>query len=77
MIDPFIQEEWNVLCERVKQTAEKLAERQGRDPGEFSSAAEKFASQDAPRKYNELLERYSEAATLAVEWQQAASPSNG
>ena len=68
MNDPFIQSEWQSLCERVKGCARTLAtdESEGKI---FASQAHNFAAGEPPQRYSELLTKVAEAARLAVKWQ--------
>ncbi|QDT12725.1 hypothetical protein [Planctomycetes bacterium K23_9] len=68
MFDPFVQAEWQELCERLNKCAKGIA-RDSDKQADFVQKTEKFADQPAPERYPELLERTAEAARLAVEWQ--------
>jgi hypothetical protein len=64
MKDIWVEHEWEDLCQRLMQSAggHEFAARQ--------EQVERFARQEPPRRYPQLLERVREAARLAVSWQQ-------
>tara|TARA_R110002049_G_scaffold285698_4_gene467108 strand:+ start:283395 stop:283706 length:312 start_codon:yes stop_codon:yes gene_type:complete len=69
MNDPFVQSEWGLLCDRLRQCAKGIA----RDEDEFEKFQEQqraFAEQDAPQRYRDLLNLTAAAARLAVSWQE-------
>jgi hypothetical protein len=71
MNDPFVQSEWQSLCERVQRCAHSLANDKAEEKI-FESQAHAFASADPPHRYSELLTKVAEAAHLAVKWQSDA-----
>ncbi len=69
MKDPWIEKEWDDLCERLKRCAADIDSPSGTTAEDRQKAAAKFASSDPPDRYPALLERVAEAAGLAISWQ--------
>lgn len=68
MTDPFYTEQWDQLCRRVRQSAEHHSEKYPDLAATITEEAEEFCQLDAPRAYKELLQRYSQAARMAIAW---------
>lgn len=69
----FFEQEWKDLGERLRRTAEHFGVLNANSPKNSSAAVEAFLSREAPNRYDELLDRYRDAAQLAVEWQDLAN----
>ncbi len=69
MHDPWIENEWDDLCERLARCAEEMDTSDGGDSADRQKAASDFASNGPPSRYPELLERVAKAAALAISWQ--------
>ncbi|MEO9596084.1 hypothetical protein [Rhodopirellula bahusiensis] len=68
MNDPFIQSEWQALCEHVHLCASGIAN-DASEQTEFQSQADEFSAHTPPTRYTELLAETAAAARLAVQWQ--------
>ncbi len=69
MKDPFLEQQWRELNERLQGCATHLA---GSDAGlaqTFAEQAAAFGDNTPPERYPQLLQRVREAAEMAVAWQ--------
>lgn len=83
MRDPFVEAQWQELCQHTLQCAKTLAGEDANKLTDFQAAAQTFSQQDPPRRYPELLQRTNAATQLALGWQEsrttdmpAGAPSN-
>ncbi|MCA9140235.1 MAG: hypothetical protein KDB00_25870 [Planctomycetales bacterium] len=60
MSDRWINQEWNDVCNRLQRCAES------HDSTTLKNRAEQFADQPPPESYQEVLNRVSDAANLAI-----------
>ncbi|MFG0255187.1 MAG: hypothetical protein ACF787_08820 [Rhodopirellula sp. JB053] len=72
MKDPFVQSQWQELCEHLKQVAQHLGERAG-STSQYADEAAQFCASEPPDRYSHLLDRVREAAHLAIRWQDQTS----
>lgn len=71
MKDDWVGSEWRELCQRLIRCAEIRDLQDIPETTNHRQLAEQFAQQESPQGYSELLQRVSEAATLAISWQHA------
>ncbi|TWT74336.1 hypothetical protein [Allorhodopirellula solitaria] len=69
MKDPWIENEWDDLCERLQECAADMDSTADDEVTSRQEAASEFVSSDPPTRYPELLQRVAEAAGLAISWQ--------
>ncbi|EMI56055.1 hypothetical protein [Rhodopirellula sallentina] len=72
MKDPFVQSQWQELCEHLKQVAHHVGERAGLE-SQYADEAEQFCASQPPARYSHLLDRVREATHIAIRWQEQAS----
>lgn len=72
MKDPFLENEWNDLCEHLHVCAENIGSELPDLQPAFAREAEQFTQQTPPSRYPELLKRVQAASELAQSWQQKA-----
>lgn len=70
MKDPFLDQQWRDLNERLQRCAANIAGGNAPLAKIFAQQAAAFARQDPPQRYANLLGRVREAAKLAVQWQE-------
>ena len=68
MNDPFIQSEWQSLCEHVHRCANAIAIDET-EKAIFQSQANEFENQEPPQRYSDLLIKTAESSRLTVRWQ--------
>ena len=67
MNNPFVQQEWEALCQRLTECADYLG--QGTDKVDlFARQAKEFSEGEPPRQYNDLLRKVGEATELTESW---------
>ncbi len=71
MRDPFVQSQWEQLCDHLDQVAEHLGEKT-HQVAEFRREADAFRHGETPDRYQHLLERVAQATAIAIRWQSAS-----
>lgn len=74
MSDPFIENEWESLCRRLRRCAEFIGSRAPELAETFQRQADQFRHLNAPAGYRDLLDRVRSAATLANGWREQCRP---
>ena len=62
----FLEREWDDLGSRTKRTAKHFADQA--EKADLVDAANAFASQEPPTKYDELVDPFRQARDLAASW---------
>ena len=70
MNDPFVQSEWERLCDHLRTCASAIADGPNQRD-RFTREASEFAEQQPPSRYQQLLDLTAAASHLAVKWQNA------
>ena len=65
----FLESQWQECCERLQKCASHIAVDNDEYRNRFCDEASAFAEQSPPKSYPILLDRFREAASLAVKWQ--------
>lgn len=74
MTDAWVEQQWQDLCRRLRRCSEHWGSVCSQHAGRFDREADEFATQEAPIRYPELIERVRVAADLAMAWQRASRP---
>jgi hypothetical protein len=68
MIDPWTENEWQDLCQRLHRCADFLENEFPQQAGRFRRQSAEFCDRPPPERYPDLLQRVRAAAKLAVSW---------
>jgi hypothetical protein len=79
MIDPWIQNEWEELCQRLHRCADDIESESPPTSSKPESQVDEFCAQQPPERYPDLLSRVRAAAELVASWRKggSAGPNTG